>query len=114
MAGCKSTYSAIPPRALNGGLYTGEPFQKDAPWRNFPAVPDAGYLTHVNLRSAQPPPGATTQFSAGLRPGNNEPRLPGVQVYSDQHAVLCAPPCPPPFAAPGRFAQHAYLDPAQQ
>ena len=60
-----------PPPTLNGGLYTGEAFAPDAPWRNFPATPDAVYLTQVNLLSAKPPPGATQQIPGGWRPGNN-------------------------------------------
>ena len=61
----------IPPSPLNGGLYTGEPFARDAPWRNFPVVPCTAYLNHYNLRSAQPPIQAIYQTGAYVRPGNN-------------------------------------------
>jgi len=64
---------------LNGGLYTGEPFQKDAPWANVPVVPDADYMTHYNLRSANPPLEALTQYPGGTRPGNNNQVMPGVE-----------------------------------
>lgn len=64
------TYN-IPPRKLNGGLYTGEPFQKDAPWANVPVIPDSGYMTFYNLRSANPPAQALTQYQPGDRGGNN-------------------------------------------
>ena len=68
-----------PPPSLNGGLYTGEPFMKDAPWRNFPATPDAGYLTNVNLLAGgnRPPWQALYHIpGGGVRPGNNTPYFP--------------------------------------
>ncbi len=86
----------LPPASLNGGRYTGEPFEKDAPWRNFPALPDAGYLNVVALRSANPPPGAKYHFpGGGLRPGNNTPVLP-VEMTASGHRVkglnlVCVP-----------------------
>lgn len=55
--------SSIPPPALNGGLYTGEPFK--GPWGNVPVVPDTDYMINVNLRSARPPPEALTQYPGG-------------------------------------------------
>lgn len=64
-------YVPPPPRALNGGLYTGEPFAKDAPWGNVPVIPDTDYMTHVNLRSARPPIQALFQYPGNTRPGNN-------------------------------------------
>jgi hypothetical protein len=66
-----TSYVPPPPRALNGGLYTGEPFQQNAPWANVPVVPDVDYMTNVNLRSANPPPGAVFQYPGNTRPGNN-------------------------------------------
>lgn len=57
---------------LNGGLYTGEPFAADAPWRNFPSRPDAVHMIQTNLKSANPPPCATTMIPGGWRPGNND------------------------------------------
>jgi len=62
----------IPPPPLNGGLYTGEPFKPDAPWRAFPVVPCTAYMNHVNLRSANPPIQALFQTGANVRPGNND------------------------------------------
>lgn len=62
--------------ALNGGLYTGEPFAPSAPWRNFPVIPCTAYLNHVNLRSAQPPMQALFQVGATKRPGNNDSDIP--------------------------------------
>ena len=64
---------------LNGSLYTGEPFQEDAPWRNFPTEPSTGNLINNNLKSANPPPQANFHYpSANHRLGNNEPILPGI------------------------------------
>lgn len=64
---------------LNGGLYTGEEFQKDAPWRNFPTKPETGNLIHHNLMSANPPPSAQYHYPSGNnRPGNNTPYLEGI------------------------------------
>lgn len=64
-------YVPPPARALNGGLFTGEPFASGAPWANVPVVPDAEYMTHVNLRSARPPVQALFQYPGNTRPGNN-------------------------------------------
>lgn len=69
----------IPPRALNGGLFTGEPFAKNAPWGNVPVIPDVSYMTQFNLRSANPPPGAVFHYPGTVRPGNNEPDMPGIE-----------------------------------
>jgi hypothetical protein len=84
-----------PPPSLNGGLYTGQPFASGAPWANVPVTPEGTYMTHVNLRSARPPPGAEYQYAGSIRPGNNFQAMPGVRLLSDQHAALCAPmSCP--------------------
>jgi hypothetical protein len=53
---------AIPPRALNGGLYTGKPFDEASPWGNVPIVPDSNnYVWNGLLIGNTPPPGARTQ-----------------------------------------------------
>jgi hypothetical protein len=74
-------YVAPPKRALNGGLYTGEPFAAGAAWANVPMLPDAGYLTHYGLRLVDPPPppGAMTQYPGCFRPGNSFSPLPGTR-----------------------------------
>lgn len=82
-----------PPPSLNGGLFTGAPFQEGAPWRNFPATPDVVPLITKNLSSADPPPGAQHQFPGGTRPGNNYQDMPLVRWYSAEHSLLCAS-CP--------------------
>ncbi len=81
-------YERPPPQALNGGLYTGEPFLKNAPWANIPVIPDADYMIHYNLRSANPPPGALTQYPGMTRPGNNFQAMPGVK-YISNYVIAC-------------------------
>lgn len=80
-----SNYSIPPPKpSHNGGLYTGEPFQPNAPWGNVPVVPDAGYMIHYNLRSANPPLEALYQYPGGIRPGNNAQTMPGIIKHNEK------------------------------
>jgi hypothetical protein len=81
----------IPHPKLNGGLYTGEPFSPDAPWATVKVVPDVDYMTNINLRSANPPPGAIYQYPGNTRPGNNHQSMPGV-VNVPQLAQACVKP----------------------
>lgn len=85
--------SHVPPPkpSLNGGLFTGEAFLKDAPYRNFPVKPDAVHMVANNLSSANPPPGAQSQFPDGFRPGNNMPFTNDIALkkYSDSHSIIC-------------------------
>jgi hypothetical protein len=71
--------ATIPPRALNGGLYTGEPFLKNAPWGNVPVIPDTTYMINLNLMSADPPSDALYQYPGGNRLGNNYTKMTGVE-----------------------------------
>lgn len=82
-------YAKIPPAPLNGGLYTGEPFKKNAPYANIPVVPDEGYMTNYNLRSANPPLEALYQYN-NFRPGNNIFGTPGIE-YVANHRMTCIP-----------------------
>lgn len=70
-----------PQPSLNGGLYTGVPFEKNAPWANVPVIADADYMTHINLRSANPPPQALYQYPGNTRPGNNFQLNTGLKKY---------------------------------
>ncbi len=80
----------IPPPSLNGGLYTGEPFHKNAGHANVPIIPDTGYMIHYALRSADPPTEALYQYPDGYRPGNNTPLMPGVQPFAGgKYGLLC-------------------------
>lgn len=99
---------SLPGPSLNGGLYTGEPFAKGAPWANVPNAPDAGFLTHVALRTANPPPGATVQYVVGLRPGNNASMMEGLE-YDDEHGLLLVSGSVQANAPGCRFAKYAYL-----
>lgn len=74
-------YVPPPPRELNGGLFTGEPFLEGAPWANVPVIPDVDYMTNVNLRSANPPVQALFQYPGNTRPGNNFQENTGLQRY---------------------------------
>lgn len=78
----------IPSPSPNAGLYVGEPFQKNAPWANHPVTPDASYMIHHNLRSANPPPGALYQYPSGNRPGNNVAIMHGVQKDNSHYNLL--------------------------
>jgi len=74
-------YTQMPDPPINGGLFSGP--QSTRPWASIPVVPTATYLIHVNLKSANPPPGATVQYPNGQRMGNNYTPMPGVDWYND-------------------------------
>ena len=103
----------IPPPALNGGLYTGAPFLPNAPWGNVPVIPDADYMTHVNLKSANPPPEALSQYPGGPRPGNNNQTMPGVNRGGRPIACIStSADCVPhnkPMSNDARFSKFMYL-----
>lgn len=68
----------IPPRSLNGGLYTGEPFKKNAAWANVPAIPDVDFLTQQRVSDYEGVNQARFQYPGSVRPGNNSQKMPGV------------------------------------
>ena len=80
----------IPGPKLNGGLYTGERFAQGAAYANFPATPDVDYLTHVNLKSANPPPGALIQYPGTVRDGNNYQEMPGINAQGQGQKKWCS------------------------
>ena len=88
-----SPTTSMPPPPYNAGLYTGTPF--NGPWGNIPVTPTPAAYIHGNLRSAQPPPGATSQYptAAFTRPGNNFAAMPGVNHYTKSgkgpNRILC-------------------------
>jgi hypothetical protein len=104
------TPAPIPPRALNGGLYTGEAFAPGAQYANVPIVPESTTMINEALLGARPPPGANTQYPGGLRPGNNDPgalpgvgRYPGTQANPGPFAMMCVEPAPHTTRAPAAF-----------
>lgn len=72
--------STIPPSLPNGGLYNAQ--QVSAPWGSIPVVPTDSNIIHLNLRSANPPPGATEQYVSTNRLGNNYTSKTGVYAYN--------------------------------
>ena len=72
--------SSMKPSAPNGGLYGGPACLK--PWMPIPVTPTATNLIQNNLRSANPPPGATEQYIGHIRKGNNYTSMPGVYWYN--------------------------------
>lgn len=67
----------------NGGLYTNIPQEKQ-PWHSVPVVPDMTYMISENLKSANPPNGATSQYIGTERPGNNSVTMPNVYKYKPE------------------------------
>ena len=90
----------IPRPAPNGGLYTGLPFESGAEYANVYVRPSWAYMNSVNLRSADPPPGALEQMPAHNRPGNNDDDvIPGARAMRPTGTLCAAPPRrqrPPP------------------
>ena len=76
--------TAIPESAPNGGLYRGP--QSTEPWANIPITPSGTNLIHYNLRSANPPPGATEQYVGTDRLGNNYVPMIGVNWYNPEQS----------------------------
>ncbi len=72
----QNNHANIPPFKLNGGLYTGTPFEQNAPWANVPIRPSSAYMTHYGLTlknkyDNQTPSMSFYQMTPGYRPGNN-------------------------------------------
>lgn len=71
----------IPTPVPNGGLYNAP--QATGPYASIPVAPTGTNMTYYNLRSANPPPGAITQFQGTNRLGNNYTAMPGVYWLND-------------------------------
>ena len=76
----KDQNTRVPHPLPNGGIYGGP--QSTAPWANIPVAPTMTNLIHNNLKSANPPPGATVQYIGTDRFGNNYSAMPGVNWYN--------------------------------
>ena len=68
-------------KRIKGGYNTRYINQAYGPWGNIPVKPDSSYYIHENLKSADPPPKALTQYSGTNRPGNNFNINKGVYNY---------------------------------
>lgn len=64
----------------NGGLYGGP--QSYRPWSSISITPTATNFIYNNLRSANPPPGATQQYISLDRFGNNYSATPEIKWYN--------------------------------
>lgn len=72
--------SQMPPVPRHGGLFSSPP--SNNPWNSIPVTPTMTNYIQNNLRSANPPPGATEQYVGTNRLGNNYVAMPGVYWYN--------------------------------
>lgn len=100
----KFGYQTAPGPSLNGGLYTGEPFEKGALHGNAAVTPEATYHLQTNLSKGNTPPlGAQYQYPA-TRMGNSYVEWKGLKRL-DGTNIFCAPcnkaaQLPPPDLCP--------------
>ena len=73
-----SPYTKMPPPTKNGGLYGGK--QSNSPWMPIPITPTSTNFM-LNLKSANPPPGAMEQYIGSVRLGNNYSAMPNLKWY---------------------------------
>ena len=86
-----NTSSPIPPPELNGGWFTGEPFDPNGGYKNIYVKPCIAYWNNKNLKSADPPNQALYQLQGGYRPGNNtDQQIPELENISSLN-VFCTP-----------------------
>ncbi len=71
----------VPPRSVNGGLYTGTPFSTNAAWGNVPVEPEA-HIMNQNLISANAPSQAIKMIPSAIRPGNNHVTYLGITEFN--------------------------------
>jgi len=72
--------TSMPPTPHHGGLFSGTPSYN--PWNAIPVTPTMTNYVQNNLRSANPPPGATQQYVGSNRLGNNYVSMPGVYWHN--------------------------------
>lgn len=72
--------SAMPAARVHGGLYNAP--ETNYPWNAIRVTPTMTNYVHNNLRSANPPPGATEQYVGTERPGNNYAAMPGTYWFN--------------------------------
>ena len=74
--------STMPPAPRHGGLYSGLP--SNNPWNSIPVTATMTNMIQNNLRSANPPPGATEQYVGTERLGNSYAPMPGTYWYNPE------------------------------
>lgn len=75
--------TSMPPSPNHGGLFSGPP--SNNPWNSIPVTPTMTNYVQNNLRSANPPPGATQQYIGSNRLGNNYVSMPGVYWHNPEN-----------------------------
>lgn len=96
----KYGYTQPPEPSLNGGLYTGEPFQKGAPHANFPVTPDTTVYLQTNLQNGTEAPNEARYMYPPSRQGNSHVEWKGLNKYegtainSGPYNIYCGP-CTP-------------------
>jgi hypothetical protein len=75
-----SPNKAMPPAPVHGGLFNA-PETKNS-WNAIPVTATMTNYIQNNLRSANPPPGATEQYVGTPRMGNNYVPMPGTYWYN--------------------------------
>ena len=84
-----SSDTRAPPPVPNGGLFGGP--QAVGEYASIHVIPTATNMINNNLKSANPPPGATTQYVGTNRDKNNYVPMPGVYWFNDTHSVNKGP-----------------------
>lgn len=77
----------VPPRKVNGGLYTGKPFEANAAWGNVAIVPEA-HLYAEKLKEVAPPQ-AANHIPGYTRKGNNTQVFPNHTKINSDYRVQC-------------------------
>jgi hypothetical protein len=78
--------SAVPPPLLNYGLYTGANIIGAKP----AVKPTAEAHAEAFVKNGAPVRAALSHLGGGIRPGNNEPELPGHELcIPDNPALIC-------------------------
>lgn len=71
--------NVLPGPSYNGAVTAGPPCQGGH--CSIPVTPTGANLIHHNLKSSNPPPGATTNYPGTNRIGNNTISMPGINQY---------------------------------
>lgn len=78
-----NAFTSMPTSPRHGGLFSGPP--SNNPWNSIPVTPTMTNYIQNNLRSANPPPGATQQYIGSNRLGNNYVSMPGVYWHNPEN-----------------------------